>query len=177
MQTRFASVVTLAIVATLMSAHVWGQAAPPKLELAFEADVDVGAPEEVGAVAGGTRRLVPINGGSFSGPLLKGTILAGGSDSQILQTDGFTQIDARYVLQTTDGKKIYVVNRGIRYGSPEVLAKLNSGERVDPALIYFRTVAELQTAAPELTWMNHALFICVGERYPNKVVIRFYKLL
>ena len=100
------------LTATLLSAA--SEIAPPKLELAFEASVNVGNPVEVGIVPGGTRRLVPINGGTFSGPLLKGTILPGGADNQLLQSDGFTQLDARYVLQTDDGKKIYVVNQGIR---------------------------------------------------------------
>ena len=174
---RYASTATLTLFLAVASMAAYAQAAPPRLELAFEATVDVGTPEEVGAVPGGTRRLVPINGGTFSGPQLKGTILPGGADHQLLQPDGFTHLEARYVLQTDDGKKIYVTNRGIRYGAPAVLARLNAGERVDPSLIYFRTAAELETAAPELQWINHTLFIGVGERYPNRVVVRFYRVL
>ena len=173
----YPSLAMLAVTLTGWCMTACGQTTPPRLELAFEASVEVGSPEVVGAVPGGTRRLIPIIGGSFSGPLVKGTILPGGADHQLLQPDGFTQLDARYVLQTDDGKKIYVTNRGLRYGSPEVMAKLNAGERVDPSLIYFRTAAELATAAPDLQWMNHNLFIGVGERYPTRVVIRFYKVL
>jgi len=86
---------------------------------------------------------VPIKGGTFNRPLLKGTILAGGADYQLLQSDGFTQLDARYVLQTYQGNRVYVVNQGI-------------------------------PAAPELQWMNHALFPGVGKRHPGRVVIRFF---
>lgn len=171
---RFIAAATF-LLGSLSPAHA--QASAPKLELAFEAEVEVGNPVEVGAVPGGVRRLVPINGGTVSGPMFNGKILPGGADHQVLQPDGFTQLDARYVLQSNDGDKIYVVNRGMRYGSPEVLAKLNAGERVDPSLIYFRTAATLETSAPKLQWMNHTLFICVGERYPNKVVVRFFKVL
>lgn len=149
----------------------------PKLQLAFEASFEVGTPEIVGAVPGGTRRLVPINGGTFSGPSLKGSVLPGGADHQMMQADGFTQLEARYMLQTDEGEKIYVTNRGLRYGPPEVLAKLNAGEKVDPSLIYFRTAATLETAAPRLQWLNHTLFVGVGERYPDRVVVRFYSVL
>ena len=151
--------------------------AAPKLELAFEAHVEVGKPDEVGPVAGGTRRLIPILGGTFSGPGLKGKILPGGSDHQLLQPDGFTQLEARYFLQTDEGEKIYVTNRGVRYGAPEVLARLNAGERVDPSLIYFRSAATFETATPRLLWMTRAIFVCVGERYPTEVVLRFYRVL
>jgi hypothetical protein len=118
-----------------------------------------------------------VNGGTFSGSGLKGKILPGGADHQLLQSDGFTQLEARYALETDAGEKIYVTNRGMRHGPADVLARLNAGERVDPSLIYFRTVATLETASPKLQWMARSLFVCVGERYPNDVVVRFYRVL
>jgi hypothetical protein len=153
------------------------QPAAPKLELAFELHAEVGKPDEVGAVPGGVRRVIPILGGTFSGTGLKGKILPGGADHQLLQPDGFTQLEARYILQTDQGESIYITNRGMRHGPPEVLKKLNAGERVDPNLIYFRTAATIETAAPRLQWMARAIFVCVGERYPTEVVVRFYRVL
>jgi hypothetical protein len=175
----------LVLLAGLATAHVAGQSAAPaapapaapKLEFAFEARVTVGSPLEVGPVAGGTRRLIPITGGTFAGPDLKGKILPGGADQQLLQPDGFTQLEARYFLETDEGEKIYVVNRGVRYGSPEVLARLNAGERVDPSLIYFRTAATFEASAPRLLPMTRAVYVAVGERYPTEVVVRFYRVL
>jgi Protein of unknown function (DUF3237) len=153
------------------------QPAAPKLELAFELHAEVGKPDEVGAVPGGTRRVIPILGGTFSGTGLKGKILPGGADHQLLQPDGFTQLEARYILQTEQGEMLYITNRGMRHGPPEVLQRLNAGERVDPNLIYFRTAATIETAAPRLQWMARAVFVCVGERYPTEVVVRFYRVL
>jgi hypothetical protein len=173
-QALFALLSLLAIAAVVLS-----QAAPPppKLELAFELHAEVGKPDEVGVVAGGTRRVIPILGGTFTGPNLKGKILPGGADHQLLQPDGFTQLEARYILQTEQNELIYVNNRGMRHGPPEVLQRLNRGERVDPNLIYFRTAATIETAAPRLAWMSRALFVCVGERYPTEVVVRFYRVM
>jgi len=166
--------------ALLMVASLVGQQsapAAPKLELAFELHAEVGKPDEVGVVPGGTRRVIPILGGTFSGSGLKGKILPGGADHQLLQPDGFTQLEARYILQTEQGELIYITNRGMRHGPPEVLKRLNAGERVDPNLIYFRTAATIETAAPRLQWMARAIFVCVGERYPTEVVVRFYRVL
>ncbi|HEX4999787.1 MAG TPA: DUF3237 domain-containing protein [Terriglobia bacterium] len=149
----------------------------PQPEFAFEVHAEIGQPIRVGAVPGGERRMIPITGGTFSGPGLNGRILPGGADHQLIQPDGFSQLEARYTLETDAGETIYVTNRGIRHGPPEVLARLNAGESVDPALIYFRTAATLETASPRLQWMTRTLFVCAGERYPTGVVVRFYRLL
>lgn len=153
------------------------QPAAPKMELAFELRAEVGKPDEVGVVAGGTRRVIPILSGTFAGTSLKGKILPGGADHQLLQPDGFTQLEARYVLQTDQGELLYVTNRGMRHGPAEVLQRLNAGERVDPNLIYFRTAATIETASQRLQWMTRSIFVCVGERYPTEVVVRFYRVL
>ena len=78
---------------------------------------------------------------------MQGRIVPGGADWQILHSDGAASLDARYTIQTDDGALIYVVNRGVRHGPPEVLARLNRGERVDPASYYFRSVATFETSA------------------------------
>ena len=172
------SCLILAIVASTSLTSAQQPAPPaPKMEFAFEIHAEVAKPDEVGAVPGGTRRVIPILGGTFNGPGLKGKILPGGADHQLLQPDGFTQLEARYVLQTEQGEMIYVTNRGMRHGPADVLKRLNAGERVDPNLIYFRTAATLETSAPRLQWMTRAIFVCVGERFPTEVVVRFYRVL
>ena len=47
---------------------------------------------------------------------------------------------------------------------------------VDPSLVYFRTVPKFETSAPELQWLTRNVFIGTGERYPNEVVIRFWRV-
>jgi len=86
-------------------------------------------------------------------------------------------LEARYTIQTGDGALIYVVNRGFRHGPPEILARLNRGEPVDPASYYFRSTASFETSAPAHAWLTRAIVVGVGERYPDKVVIRFWELL
>ena len=149
----------------------------PGLRFAFEIDVEVATPLDLGQTQAGHRRIVPIAGGLVSGPKLQGRVLPLGADWQILRSDGAADLDARYTIQTDDGALIYVVNRGVRHGPPEVLARLNRGERVDPAAYYFRSAASFETSAPQHAWLTRAVVVGVGERYPDKVVIRFWELL
>jgi hypothetical protein len=76
---------------------------PPKLEFAFEVRAEVAAPTVVGTLPTGTRRIIDILGGSFEGPSVKGKLLPGGADWQLIRDDGFTEIDARYTLETAAG--------------------------------------------------------------------------
>src|SRR5215475_13696021 len=149
---------------------------PPGLTFAFELRARVGNPIEVGQVTHGRRRIVPIEGGTIKGPLLNGVVPAGGADWQVIQADGFTELDTRYTIQTDKGDLVYVQNRGIRTAAPDVMQKLLAGQIVDPTLVYFRTQPKFETAAPDLQWLAKNLFVGVGERYPNEVVIRFFKV-
>ena len=150
----------------------------PQFEFAFALEAEVGAPLDLGITAAhGRRRIVPILGGSFAGPSIRGRVLPGGADWQIVRADGSAELDARYTLETDGGALIYVVNRGMRHGAPEVLARLNSGEAVDPALIYFRSVPVFETSAGECAWLSRFVFLGVGERQPDRVNLRFWKVL
>jgi len=149
----------------------------PELRFAFEVAVEVGAPLDLGQTQNGHRRIIPIASGRVEGPRLNGRVLPGGADWQILRADGSADLDARYTIETTQGALIYVVNRGVRHGPPEVLEKLNRGERVDPSAYYFRSAATFETSAPECQWLTRAVVVGVGERYPDKVIIRFWELL
>ena len=152
---------------------------PPGLEFAFEVRVQVADPVVVADLPSGQRRrIIDILGGTAEGPSFKGTVLPGGADWQLIrQSDGFTDIDARYTIRTEDGDLIYVSNVGIRHASPNVMARLNAGEVVDQSAIYFRAIPKLETDAPGLEWLMNHVFISSGERYPNGVVIRFWKVL
>jgi len=146
----------------------------PELEFAFITHVDVADIIDLGPTARGHRRIVPITGGTFEGPDVRGIVLPG-ADWQIVRPDGVLEVEASYALQTDDGALISIVNRGIRHAPPEVMAKLNSGQVVDPALVYFRTSPRFETAASRYQWMMNTIFVGSGERRPNQVVINFYK--
>jgi hypothetical protein len=148
----------------------------PVLTFAFELRATVGAPQEIGHVRGGRRRIVSILGGRVEGPALRATILPGGADWQLIHADGLSELDTRYTIQAGTGAAIYVQNAGIRHAAPDVMQRLLAGEAVDPALVYFRTVPRFETAAPEFQWLTRSVFVGVGARYPDLVLIRFFKV-
>jgi Protein of unknown function (DUF3237) len=151
---------------------------PPALEFAFEVRAEVADPLVVGELPNGTRRIIDILGGTFEGPGIRGRVRPGGADWQMIRReDGFTEVDARYTLETDSGSLIYVQNIGIRHAPPDVMRRLNAGETVDQSEIYFRAVPKFETGDPELEWLMRSIFVCTGERYPNGVIIRFYRLL
>lgn len=154
----------------------------PRLEFAFEARVDVAEPVVIGPTPRGERRMIPILGGDFDGPgsrgtPLRGRVLPGGADWQLLRPDGVSELHAIYLLETDSGARIQVVNRGLRHGPADVMERLRAGQPVDSSLYYFRAAPEFETAAAELDWMNRSLFVATGERRPNRVIIRFWVLL
>lgn len=153
----------------------------PKLVFAFQVKAAIDRPLDLGVTAAGHRRIIPITGGSFEGSApdgadFRGEVAPGGADWQIVHPDGSADLEARYTLKTEAGGLIYVVNRGMRRGDPDVLRRLNAGEAIDPAAIYFRSAANFETSAAEALWLTQSVFIGSGERYPDGVVIRFYRV-
>jgi hypothetical protein len=175
--------ISLCLAAGLGMSHVLAQAprvdAPPAppLVFAFELRAKVADPVVIGEVPHGLRRIVAITGGTVSGPMFNGIVEPNsGADWQMIQPDGFSELDTRYTLRTTTGERVYVQNAGIRHAPPEVMRRLNAGEIVDPKLVYFRTVPKFETSAPQLQWLTRSVFVGVGERSPNEVIVRFYRL-
>jgi hypothetical protein len=150
--------------------------AAPRLELIFAAQVSVGAPLDLGDVGKGSRRVVPITGGEFSGPDIRGTVVPGGADWQILRSDGVSELEARYTLQTDDGALIVVRNLALRHGPPEVMAALAAGRMVEPGSYYFRGATFFETSAPRYAWLTKCIVVCTGEREPTGVKLKFYKV-
>ena len=147
----------------------------PRLTRVYRLEATLGVPLDLGATARGLRRIVPLTGGTFTGPELNGTLLPGASaDWQIVLPDGTALGDIRYTLQTDGGDLLYVKSRGLRHGSADVLARLGHGEEVEAGEYTFRTSTEIETAAPQLDWLNKGIFIGVAGRRPAGVVYETY---
>jgi hypothetical protein len=150
---------------------------PPRFEFLMDLAVDVGEVVSMGAAPLGERRVVNILGGTFEGPRLRGRVLPGGADWQIVRRDGVLDIDARYALQAEAGAVVRVVSQGYRHGSSEVLAALARGEPVDPARYFFRTIMRFETGAPDLEWLNRTIAVATARRQARQVLLSAYQLL
>ena len=118
----------------------------PQLEFALQLRVHIDQAFSVGETPHGKRLVIPITGGTFEGPLIKGTILNGGADYQLASADGSrTELEAIYCIRTDDGVNIHVRNRGIIYNGKDAAPQ-------------FEAPADSRYA-----WLNNALFVCQPE--------------
>jgi Protein of unknown function (DUF3237) len=147
----------------------------PRLTRVYRLKATLAEPLDLGESPQGHRRIVPLTDGTFTGPELRGKLLAGASaDWQIVLPDGTALGDIRYTLQTDRGDLLYVQARGVRHGRAEVLARLGRGEDVDASEYTFRTLTQIETASPELEWVNKGVFISVGGRQADGVIYETY---
>jgi Protein of unknown function (DUF3237) len=126
--------------------------------------VVVGDLQKLGAVPHGTRVTVPIAGGHFEGPRLRGKVRPGGGDWTLLRGDGVLELDLRMTLETDDGALIHMTSFGLRHGPPEVIAAIGRGESVDPASYYFRTTPRFETGHPKYAFLNRLVAVSQGDR-------------
>lgn len=131
--------------------------------------VELARPHEMGACPAGTRRIIPIIGGTASGPLLSGRILPIGADWQTVLAGGIADLDARYAIETADGAVVEVISQGIRHASPEVHARIANGEQIDPREYYMRSAIRLESGSAAYSWVNRSLFLAQGGKVGNTV--------
>jgi len=148
----------------------------PQLELVAHVTVELEPPQSTGHGPWGERRQVRIVGGSFEGPRMRGAVLDGGADWQVVHANGMITIDTRYALRTDDDALIYISTRGVRVAPPDVAARLSRGDPVAPSEYYFRVVATLEAGAANYYWLNERIFVASAARHLDEVVYDLYAL-
>jgi hypothetical protein len=145
-----------------------------KTELMWEAKVKIGKMIIVGESKHGTRRVIPIRGGTFSGPNIKGEVLPSGEDWQIVRPDGDTELCARYLLKTDDGILIQVINRAL----------IHTPAKDEVGGFYAKSVLDLEAPnESKYNYLNHAIFLGTLDMPQLKsneepyVIIGVYKVL
>lgn len=116
----------------------------PGMRAVMSLTVLIDPPIEIGEVAGGFRRVIPITGGTFDGPGLRGEVVPGGADWNLRRPDGSSDVWARYTLCTDDGVRIGIVNGGRITGPP--------GRRIG------RTTPSFEAPTGGYAWLNDGAF-------------------
>ena len=146
----------------------------------FKISVGVEKPIVVGQDAkNGRRQLIPITSGvlsgqDISGNPIKGTVLGGGVDSQVIRPDGKCELSARYGIRLDDGRSFYIENNGIRTVPDAYVSRVLNGEFVDPSLYYFATVPVFEAYDESLRWLENHVFVCTAEREAAAVNLTYY---
>ena len=125
----------------------------PTLTHVLTLQVELGQAYSVGTTPHGERNVVPITGGTFEGPDMKGTILPGGADWQMTNKElGRTEIEAIYSIRTDDGVNIHIRNQGIISMDKDADGKPQ---------FYFRCAPKFEAPADsKYAWLNNSLFLC-----------------
>lgn len=143
----------------------------PTLEHVLTVRANIEAPIAMGKTPQGQRRVIPISGGTFEGPSMKGTIMPGGEDWQVLREDGVTELDARYALRTDDGTVIRVHNQVVLNPQPQGAADAKQ---------YVRSSVRFEAPIGKYDWLNKAVFVGTlaadTTQRPPVVTLRFFKV-
>lgn len=152
--------------------------APPPLQSEFlmQLTAELDTALVIGETPQGDRRVLPVTGGTFSGPKLKGQVLSSGGDWLLFRKDGAAQQDVRMTLRTDDGALIYVSYRGVSVIPTEVRQRIMSGEDVDASTYYFRTTPYFETGSEKYSWLNKIVTVGVGKRNKSNVIYNIYAI-
>ena len=166
---------TIILCQLLFSTGVQAQTYPPQdtpqLEFVMQLRVTLGQSYAIDNTQHGRRHIIPITGGTFEGPGLRGTIIDGGADYQTASADGKrTELEAIYSIKTDDGVYIHVRNRGIICTATDAEGRPS---------FYFRAAPQFETDAnSRYGWLNNALFVCAPEFSPSfqGIVLNVWKV-
>ena len=125
----------------------------PQLEFALQLNETLGEAYTCGETQHGQRTIIPITGGTFEGPNIKGTIINGGADYQLNnKATGRTELEAIYCIKTDDGVNIHVRNRGIIANGKD--------DQGNPTF-YFKAAPQFEAPVDsKYAWLNNAIFVC-----------------
>ncbi len=147
---------------------------PPTLDPVFDIVATIGTPLDGGPGQNGHRRIIPITGGTVSGPRLSGRVVPGGADYEWVRPDGCSKVEAHYALQADDGTPIYIVNKGIFHAPAAVIARIDAGEEVSPQQYYFRSHPVFDAPSGPHGWLSDRLFVADCRFRPTEVTIRVF---
>jgi hypothetical protein len=137
----------------------------PRLQFVYEAHVDIGAVETVGETVQGVQRIIPITGGTFEGPRLKGKIVPGAADWNLLRSDDVSVVSAAYFMRTDDGVIIKILNQGVN----------GKASPTNPRPLF--TSPTFEAPKGKYAWLNQGVFVgSLIPSPPNFVRIRIYRL-
>ncbi|MDO3695564.1 DUF3237 domain-containing protein [Wenyingzhuangia sp. chi5] len=147
----------------------------PKLEFICELKVTIAPAKNLGITARGERIILPITGGTFKGPKMKGVVLSGGADYQYFNKElGRTELEAIYTIKTEDDVLIHVRNIGVIYNpkQDQVSSDAGLGE------FYFRAAPKFEAPVDSrYNWLNNAIFICKPVPKNNYISIQVWRVM
>jgi hypothetical protein len=128
------------------------------VEHLFDLQLDVSIPSMIPGGPAGTRVTVQVDGGTFAGPKLSGTVVGPSADWAVARADGSIKLDVRVLLRTDDGADVYMSYSGIG---------LDGGARL-------RTAPTFETGDERYAWLNAVQAVATGSSDGKAVDYQVY---
>ncbi len=141
----------------------------PELEYVMELKVTCDAAFSCGNTSRGERVVIPITGGTFEGPQIKGVVLSGGADYQYVDAaHGRNEVEAIYCIRTDDGVNIHIRNCGL----------IVTGKDADGnPQFYFRTAPKFEAPNDsKYNFLNNAIFVCTPGFGQGYISLKIWKV-
>lgn len=145
----------------------------PGMKFVYDCDATLSPAIAFGDTLEGTRRIIPITGGTVQGPRIRGEVLSIGADWNLSRKDGAGSVEAAYYLRTDDGVIIRVVNKGVG----AMTAPSGKADAAEPFFMF--TAPVFEAPAGRYEWLNRSLFVAtLGARRAakNAVLIRVFQV-
>jgi hypothetical protein len=121
--------------------------------------------QPIGKTAAGIRGVYPVDGGTFEGGRLRGTVNPGGADWVTMRSDAMMLIDVRLSLKTDDDATIGMIYSGLaRPNDPANNQAFLSREVLPYEDMYLHTTPRFETGDPRYSWLNGVIAVTNGRR-------------
>jgi hypothetical protein len=110
----------------------------------------------------GARSTNLIREGVVHGERISGRVVPGGGDWMVVDASGTGHIDARYIIETTDGALVHVFYSGRLVFHGDALRRLLASASLAEADTYFR-IAPMFAASEPYGWLNDVQAIGTGR--------------
>ncbi len=134
-----------------------------ELEHVLTFSANTGKAVMIGGAPQGTRGIIPVTGGTFEGPRLRGTVSPPGGDWFTVRSNGVLKLDVRALLVTDDGAHILISYSGIA-------VPLEAGG------MQIRIAPLFEAPAGTHAWLNDVQCIGYGELFEGGVRYDVYAL-
>ena len=175
----FVAALPVALTSSALAAQTSGLpdgARMPKLEFVYECDATLGAALPFGQTVEGTRRVIPITGGTIVGPQIRAELVPGGFDWNLSRSDGAAMVEASYYCRTDDGVLIRITNIGVGGGSG---GRGGGPPAADAEPFIMFTTPSFEAPAGKYDWLNRSVFVgTLGTRRNARaaVLIRVFRV-
>jgi hypothetical protein len=132
--------------------------------------------QPIGKTPFGERTTYIVGEGVFTGPKLRGRILAGGGDWFVRGANDLARLDVRKTFETDDGALIHVTYIGLYKFNAAVSRTLSAGGDAQFGDTLFMAQVQFETGDPRYAWLNETLAVAEARETAAGVEYQLFAL-